>query len=191
MGSAASFGLSPSVSVKQSRPCSAARGRHLEPPALGRLDEEVARRAGFVRRAEAPAIGALALEFAEILVRDRARHGGERGVDRAGVGRIRGGRQRQRKPRFGRQADLLAHGEIGVELEHDRLRRVARLDQNRKDDAAVIAERFAAVRLLDALRRWVLGLDARHILGSGKIERWRQAGVAGIAPIGDRARREL
>ena len=92
--------------------------------------------------------------------------------------------------RFGRQAHFLAHGEIGVELERRGLRRVARLDPQGKDNAAVVAERLAAVGLFDTLRRGKLGFDARDIVGSGKVQRRRQAGVAGIAPIGDRAGRK-
>ena len=77
-GRAASFGLSPIVSLKQSSAFVGRRGRDLQPPALRRLDEQVARRPVFMRGAQAPAARAQRLERAEIFRLNGARHGGER-----------------------------------------------------------------------------------------------------------------
>src|SRR3984957_4628769 len=58
------------------------RRRRFHPPAFGRLDEPVARGAVFMRRAEAPAIGAERLKRAEILCCNGAGHARESGLDR-------------------------------------------------------------------------------------------------------------
>src|SRR5258708_17251532 len=102
----------------------------------------------------------------------------------------RSGRKLEPEMRVGRQAHFLALGEIGVELERHGLRGVTGLYPKRKNDAAVVAERLAAVGLFDTLRRGKLRFDARDIVGCGKVQRRRQASVARITPIGDRAGRK-
>src|SRR5258708_37152537 len=102
----------------------------------------------------------------------------------------RSGRKLEPEMRVGRQAHFLALGEIGVELERHGLRGVTGLYPKRKNDAAVVAERLAAVGLFDTLRRGKLRFDARDIVGCGKVQRRRQASLAWIAPIGDRAGRQ-
>src|SRR6202041_713000 len=121
--------------------------------AFWRLDEKVARGAVFMSRAEAPAAGAGGLKRAEVLWRNGAGHCRESGLDLARKGRAQSRRKRELEMRLGRQAHFLAHGKIGVELERRRLRGIARLDPQRKNNAAVVAERLAAVGLFDTLWR--------------------------------------
>ena len=126
-GRAASFGLSPRVSVKQSRPLRArAPPSATSPPAARRTGRVAAHLHG---RAEAPAVARPMAESSPKSFGATARGTAARAlIDRARIRRSGSGRQRQLKMRLGRQAHFLAHGEIGVELERDRLRGVARLD---------------------------------------------------------------
>ena len=106
------------------------------PPALRRLDEQVARaarargaRTGASPPAPAPArapnaSGATGRGAAASAASTAAAYGD------APSG------QRQRQLRLGRQAQFLADGVVGEERQRDRLRRIARRDLERDDDAA-------------------------------------------------------
>ena len=176
------------VSVKQSRPPSACAGAVFSHQPSGastnRSRGGPSSWAEQSRQLSAPSASSAPKSFGA----NGARHGRESGVDRARDGRARSGRKLELEMRLGRQAHFLAHGEVGVELERRGLRGIARLDRARERRRRRRSRTPRRRRPRDALRRRKLHFHARDIVGSGKVERRRQAGVAGIAPIRDRAR---
>ena len=177
--------------VKQSRPALGARWRGRQPPAFRRLDEQVARRALLRAARRGASFAAASRKLAEILRRNGARDGGERRVDRP---RVRRGARRPagssvKRALAGRQT-FSQTAKSAWSASVTGFAGVARVNPQGKDDAAVIAESLAAVGLLDSLRRRKQRLDRSRHCPSRKIEGRRQAGIAGIAPIGDRAGRE-
>ncbi len=99
----------------------------------------------------------------------------------------------ERKLQLGLRRDAQISADRIAELEMQRrlFRRILRRDLQRQDDVIDIADRVAAGAVGKSLRRRPQHGGRFHIVGAGKIEGRRHAGIAGIAPIGLPARIEL
>ena len=192
-GRAASFGLSPIVSLKQSLAFVGLRqGATFSParlPAPRRRGRAAGRFHAGAHRGQL--VCAQRLERTEILRLNGAWHGAERRINRARVGR---GSWRM-EPRASRCALAGRHtfshtAKSALSLSVPSSSHSRGFTRPAESDAALVAERLAAIGLLDALRRGKKGLDACDIVGRGKIQRRRDASVARIAPIGDRPGRK-
>ena len=144
-----------------------------------------------MRRAEAPAFAARRRKLAEILAAE------PRAGRRRALRRWRPRKAMRQQPAGSRSSAPWPAGRLSRTRRNRRcsasvtgFARVARVNSQGKDHAAVIAESLAAVGLVHALRGGISGLDRLDIVRTSKIEGRRQAGIAWIAPIGDRAGRE-
>src|SRR5712691_7896694 len=77
--------------------------------------------------------------------------------------------------RLGRNAELLAYGEIELELEPDRPRGIGRADKEGEDDMVVIADRLGVAFVDETLGRGPFDVDRGKIFRPGPVEARRHA----------------
>ena len=121
--------------------------------------------------------------------RDAPRHANFRLLNRCVFGAV----AVERKLQIGldRDAKISADGIAELEMQRRLFRHVFSSDLQRQDDMIDIADRIAAGAVGETLRRRPQHGGGFHIIGPGKIESRRNAGIAGIAPIGLPARIKL